>query len=372
MPKTITSEDLIELVQDNHKVVIENHAKLETELAETKTSLQEIQQKVSRRPGGGTGGDDELKSMGAQVIESEEFKTFAAGGGRTPTRVEVKAVGTIGSGALLAGPMIAPDTRTDPVVLPRRRMTVRQLLAPGTTEGNTVYFPKMTVRYGNAAVVAESAAKAQSGFDMVQANVPVRTIAHWIQASRNAIDDAPSLRSLIDSELVYGLQLNEEAEFISGDGTGQHILGIVPQATAYSAPFVVTGEQALDRIALGILQAELALLPADGICLNPTDWMKCLLLKNAQGEYILGKPNSLAQPRLWGLPVVPCFAITAGNFLVGAFGTAAQLYDRMAIEVLLSTEHNVNFTTNEVTIRGEERVAMAVKRPAAFIYGALP
>jgi HK97 family phage major capsid protein len=378
MPKTISStsenDDLIELVQEQHEKVVAAHKKTQEELDETKAELQEFRQKVlSRgRGGGGGGNDDEFKSIGTQLVESDGFKTFLASGGSAPARIQCKAVGTIGSGAGLAGPLIAPMTITDPVVLPQRRLRIRDLLAPGQTDGNTIFFPKMTVRYQNAAVVAEGAAKAQSGFDMVQATVPVRTIAHWVQCARNALDDAPGLKSLIDNELNYGLQFAEETEFLNGDGTGSHVLGIVPQATPYVGAFAITGEQALDRIALGILQAETALLPADGICLNPTDWMKARLLKDGMGKYILGPPNSNAQPMLWGLPVVPSFSIIAGNFLVGAFSTAAQIFDRMLVEILLSTEHNINFTTNEVTIRGEERVALAVKRPSAFIYGALP
>jgi hypothetical protein len=37
-----------------------------------------------------------------------------------------------------------------------------------------------------------------------------------------------------------------------------------------------------------------------------------------------------------------------------------------------STEAGTNFTSNQVTIRGEERVALAVKQPLALIYGAMP
>jgi HK97 family phage major capsid protein len=376
MPEKLNSEELMTLVEANHKQTLENYKKAEAamlEIPELKSEMQSLAQQMKRRGAGAEPGADEFqKSIGTQLIESNGFKSFLESGGSAPVRIQCKAVGTIGSGAGLAGPLIAPHTIVDPVVLPQRRLRIRDLLAPGQTDGNTIFFPKMTVRYQNAAVVAEGAVKSQSGFDMVQATVPVRTIAHWVQCARNALDDAPGLRSLVDSELNYGLQFNEEAEFLNGDGTGSHVLGIIPQATAYSGAFAITGEQALDRIALGILQAETALLPADGVVLNPTDWMKARLLKDGMGRYILGPPNSDVQPQLWGMPVVPSFSITAGNFLVGAFKTGAQIFDRMLVEILLSTEHNINFTTNEVTIRGEERVALAVKRPAAFIYGALP
>jgi HK97 family phage major capsid protein len=70
--------------------------------------------------------------------------------------------------------------------------------------------------------------------------------------------------------------------------------------------------------------------------------------------------------------VVPTPAIPVNNFLVGAFDSAAQIFDRMDVEILLSSEHGSNFTNNEVTVRCEERLALAVKRPAALITGTLP
>jgi hypothetical protein len=45
--------------------------------------------------------------------------------------------------------------------------------------------------------------------------------------------------------------------------------------------------------------------------------------------------------------------------------------DRLELEILLSTAHGSNFTNNEITVRAEERLALAVKRPAALITGSL-
>jgi HK97 family phage major capsid protein len=71
------------------------------------------------------------------------------------------------------------------------------------------------------------------------------------------------------------------------------------------------------------------------------------------------------------LPVVATNAIPAGEFLVGAFQDGATLYDRMGVEVLMSTENDDDFEKNLVSIRIESRVALAVFRPDAFITGDL-
>lgn len=63
--------------------------------------------------------------------------------------------------------------------------------------------------------------------------------------------------------------------------------------------------------------------------------------------------------------------MAANDFLVGAFRLGAQLFDRMAIEVLVSSENEDDFIRNLLTIRAEERLALAVYRPAAFVKGNL-
>ena len=96
------------------------------------------------------------------------------------------------------------------------------------------------------------------------------------------------------------------------------------------------------------------------------------MLKDSMGRYIIGDPQGTIAPRLWGLPVVASLAMNAGTFLTGAFKYGAQIFDRMTIEVAISTENVDNFQTNMITIRAEERLALVVKRPAAFIAGSLP
>src|SRR3546814_6282577 len=76
-----------------------------------------------------------------------------------------------------------------------------------------------------------------------------------------------------------------------------------------------------------------------------------------------------SQPRLWGRPVVETQAMTAGNFLTGAFRLSAQIFDRQDARVEVSTEDSDNFRKNLVTILAEERLALAVYRPEAFIRG---
>jgi HK97 family phage major capsid protein len=339
--------------------------------------IGEIEQRVARG-GNNNGGGEELKTLGQVVIESDDVKALMAAGPRSRSRASVgvdlktvlSATGTWGSTTSVGTSLVAPD-RAGLVPLPQRRMTVRDLITPGETNSNAIEYAKETVFTNNAAVVAENTRKPESNIVFDMTSTAVRTVAHFIKASRNIMDDAPQLRSIIDQRLRYGLMLAEEAELLYGDGTGQHLLGIIPQATAYSAAFSPTDTNSLDILLLAALQSDLALLPASGYVLHPTDWARIQLTKDGMGQYIVGGPQQTLLKTLWGLPVVTTMAITAGTFLSGAFQGGAQLFDRMAIEVLLSTENEDDFVKNMLTIRAEERLALAVYRAAAFITGSI-
>jgi len=103
--------------------------------------------------------------------------------------------------------------------------------------------------------------------------------------------------------------------------------------------------------------------------MHPSDWMRVRLLKNADGEYLLGDPGAPVPPVLFGLPVVATTSMTVDKFLVGDFDRAATLYDRWTPRVEVSTEHADFFTRNLVAILAEQRLALATKQPAALTFG---
>ena len=131
----------------------------------------------------------------------------------------------------------------------------------------------------------------------------------------------------------------------------------------------MAGETRIDRLRLALLQSELALLPSDGIVLHPSDWAAIELLKDTQGHYLIGNPQGTLQPTLWRRPVVETQAMALGKFLVGAFRTAAQIFDRMTASMAIATENEDDFVMNLVTMLVEERLALVVSRPNAFIKG---
>jgi HK97 family phage major capsid protein len=198
----------------------------------------------------------------------------------------------------------------------------------------------------------------------------VTTIAHWVQATRQILDDVPMLQSYINGRLMYGLRYVEDNQLLNGAGTGTDLNGIYTQATASTANLaVITSPTKIDVIRAAMLQATLANLPASGIVLHPTDWFGIETTKDSAGNYIIGDPAAQLTPRMWGLPVVATPAMTTGKFLTGAFDMGAQIFDRQDARVEISTEDGNNFVKNLVTILCEERLALAVYNTLAFVKG---
>jgi len=94
-------------------------------------------------------------------------------------------------------------------------------------------------------------------------------------------------------------------------------------------------------------------------------------LKDDEGRYLAGAgggPFGTIPNLLWQVRVIPTPSMDAGEALVGAFSLGARLHDRMDVEVLISSEDRDNFIKNMLTVRAEERTALAVRVPEAFVY----
>lgn len=330
--------------------------------------LAQVEQKMVARHNS-TEADE---SIGEQFVKSDSFQALQKSSGlRGKASMEVKATLTsaVTDTAGAVGNAIARTRLPVILGLPQRRMTIVDLIASGQMEGNSLEYVKETGFTNNAAPVAESTRKPESDMKLTLMNTSAKVIAHYMKASRQVLEDIPQLQSIISQRLLYGLEFRKEAQILSGDGTGQNLLGIIPQATAYAPPITVAGATSIDQMRLAMLQAALAEYPATGHVMNPIDWAWIELLKDTQGRYIIGNPQGTLTPTLWGLPVVTTQAIAVDKFLTGAFQLGAQVFNRYASRVEIATENEDDFVKNLVTILAEERLALAVYRPEAFIFG---
>jgi HK97 family phage major capsid protein len=333
----------------------------------------------SNRPG--FGGDPvQSKSIGQMVVDSEEYKHSRER--NLKSLMPIKIDGSffkkdITSAAASAGSLVQamrlPEVYFDPANRPQH---VRDFMNVGTTSSNAIEFMVENVftddagpQYDSESEATELVAKNKSDLTFDLQTVPVRTLAHYMVASRQILDDAAMLRSYIDGRLRYGLALAEDNQLLYGSGTGGDIEGLMVNSNVQDAGAPAGTDTALDHIRRSIVLARLAEYPVTAIMLNPTDWANIELTKDNEDRYIWVTVPAGGEARLWRVPVVETTAINEGEFLLGNFSMGAQLWDREQSTIRVSESHEDLFVKNGVVILAEERIALTVYRPQAFVKG---
>ncbi len=285
---------------------------------------------------------------------------------------------------------IKEDTATNPILTPavvegyRRPGVLAGATRPLTIEGLFPSIPVATNAFeyvaesgfvNGAAFVAEGAQKPFGSVDFELKTGTIKTIAHMARVSKQLLADAAALAAYINQRMVYGVDLAVEDELVTGDGTGQHLGGILATGnyTAHGQSLTTLGSDAtlFDLILAAKTQVEAAFFRPNCILLNPTNWSKMQMTKNKSGDYYLGHPASVAPKTLWGLPVWTTPAIPVDKFLVGDFTQAATLWTRQGMVVEAFEQDVDNVQKNLVTIRAERRLGFGVERATALVGGDL-
>ena len=330
--------------------------------------------------GDGTGGDGkatEAKSLGDYFVKSigDNASVLSVRGGKFDAG-EFKAPATQTT-TWPAGVPILTDYDKTIVQARRERPTIADLCGSGTISGNAISYFVEAAMQGGFATVAEGGAKPQISFDNPTAIVDaLKKIAGWIDMTDEFIEDLGFLKSEIDTRLLYQLTMFEEAQLLNGNGTGQNVLGIRNRSgvQVQAAPATEAGNADAVFSAMTKISTATA-LTADALVIHPLDYERFRLSKDGNGQYFgggyfqgqYGTGSVLENPNLWGLRTVVTTAAAQGEVLVGAFRVGATVYRKGGVRVEATNTHADNFTNNKVTVRAEERVALAVRYPAAFV-----
>jgi HK97 family phage major capsid protein len=128
------------------------------------------------------------------------------------------------------------------------------------------------------------------------------------------------------------------------------------------------GDTKADALRRAATLSFLAYYEPSGIVLHPNDWEDIELTKDGNGQYLVAVSVAMGgEPKVWRMPIIDTPAMTEGKALVGAFGTGAQLYDREEASIRISEQHSDFFVRNAIVVLAEQRLALAVKRPEAFV-----
>ena len=272
---------------------------------------------------------------------------------------------------VIAGETIVPDIKFDP----SRAVHIRSLIPNGTTDAQTIRFPKESAYTDNAAATAQGSALGQSDFDLTATSVNVEKIGTFMKITEEMLADTPQLSSYLSARVPSKVLAIEDNQIMSGDGSSPNMSGLFTDGTAFTTSsgglFYQSVESANEYDVLIAALNQLALLnyTADSILLNPTDFHKIVLLKSTANEYLKNQVIQGIQPAIMGVPVTINTAIPAGKFLVGQLSVATQLWIRDGLGIEFSREDSDNFQKSFVTVRALMRAALTTYLPNAIVQG---
>ena len=280
-------------------------------------------------------------------------------------------------------PMTTGNTYTNEVVEsdrlpgiffdPDRATHVRQFLSQASTTSDNVRYVRETAYTDGTDVQTEGSAKGISDFSLQAYDAPVRTIASYIRLSRQMLDDTAFLTSYINQRLPKKLFVDEDNQILYGNGSGENLEGITAVAQAYAG---ITGMSIVSRFdalvnAISQVRTDNGEYQASAVMLNPEDFYIMLVEKDNENRYYF--PDAVRfggqPPRVAGVPIITNTAVTADDFIVGDFNLGATLALREGVSLQFFEQDQDNVIKNLVTVRVEERLALPIHNPNAFVYG---
>lgn len=318
-------------------------------------------------------GDFVVKSIGEQLVRMKGVSGASIAAPEwVPNRKANTDTQVTGGPSGVYGPLL---TYVDPnFVEGYRRPTITNLFGVGAISGQAITYFVEGAQEGDFKTVGEGDEFGQIHYaNATEHTDALSTIAGFIKESGDMITDLAFLKSDIDGRLLYNLSIVEEQQLLNGDGTGKNINGLLNRDGIQTYEATDAGNDVAILHAQSMISTDTGMMP-DALVINPTDYEAIRLKKDNDGNFIGGGPfygvNGGAlniTPSLWGLNTVVTPAVTAGTAIVGSFKGAATFYRKGGVAVEATNSNDTDFISDLVTIRAKERVALAVRKPKAFV-----
>ena len=306
------------------------------------------------------------KQASDRFIESEVYKQHAKKGHHQGVSYTIEVPGTVkAAGDPIMSSHFGPRT-TDSTLSPHYSAmpTVYDLfrIVPVSATSSVRYYQATMPLANNAAFIAEGALKPEVQPRWAPVDAPIETIAEWTAVTLQALDDVPQLRAVLEDDLRRLLLLKIDEKLLAGSGTPPEIRGILNtvgiQTQTFTTDMITTLANAVTKVVSGGAGYPTA------IVMNPADWQSVRLL-SSNGIYFFGSPSEAGVMRVWGIPVVPSVNQAAGFAIVGDFNYGT-IFERWGVTFIVGLK-NDDLIKNLQTIVCEARLALAIRRPAAFV-----
>lgn len=374
----MTLVEKLDAAKENLKSLTENTETKAEELNDAIKSVEDIQAQISAA-------DDAQKliksletpaeapaDMEEKKVEYKNLGEFVAAQVKEANLNPRKGLNYVTPAFKDAAPMTIPSSVVPAITTydanvygNRRELLIADLFASETISNNALtFFVESSTVEGGPAYTTEGSQKPQMSFgDPSAVNASLRTIASYMKESEQLVHDAPWLASAINDRGMFQHQLAVESYLVtalsgtSGIGTGNKM---TPD---------------------GILKAKMTVwknsgFRPDALLINPDDLYNIMIRKDTNGQYYgggfatgaYGNGNVAEEPSIWGLKVVPSASVSAGTCFVGAFKAGGSVVrSNEGLQVAFANQNEDDFIKNMITVRIEERLVLAVRRPACFV-----
>jgi HK97 family phage major capsid protein len=201
---------------------------------------------------------------------------------------------------------------------------------------------------------------------MDQTDEPVRKIATYLGISDELLADSAQIQQWLNQRLSLFVRIAEEDQLLRGNGTAPNLRGILNRTGIQTHGR--GSDTNLDAIRKMITKARTSYVEPSFVALHPNQLETIELAKTTGGGEYFGDPFRGGPTTLWGKPVIVTNGVGAGTVLVGS-RQAATIFRRGSLRVEASNSHSDWFRKDLVAIRAEQREALAVFRPSAFVMG---
>ena len=375
----MTLLEKLEAAKANLKALTENS---ETKAAEMEAAIKEVEDTQAQIDAADKA-QELIKSL--KTVETEEpaeaeekkmeFKTlgeFAAAKLKEANIDLTQKINYTTPAFKVAAPMTIPSgvkpaitTYDQSVYGNRRELMIADLFSSEVISNNALtFFVESATVEGGPAHTTEGNEKPLTSFgDPTAVTAALKKIASHLKESEELIHDAPWLASAINDRGIYQHQLAVESYLVSalsgtsGIGTGNKM---TPD---------------------GILKAKMTVwknsgFRPDALLINPDDLYNIMIRKDSDGQYYgggfatgaYGNGEVAEEPRIWGLKVVPSASVSQGTCFIGAFKAGGSVVrSNEGLQVAFANQNEDDFIKNMITVRIEERLVLAVRRPACFV-----
>lgn len=292
----------------------------------------------------------DVRGWGDLFIDSDAFQNYPGGGTSqhltVPFELETRAA--ITTGTVPQQPyMYTPATY-------RYASAMLDRVGKVTVGGNSVSWVQWTPNPQDAApVVGEGQLKPEATMTATPVTDSLDTYAHYKEITRQALEDTPQIRSLVENRLRQGIIVALE--------------GAVAAALAAATLPPVVGSGAAGDSLLGMIRVGIATVQGAGyaspnmVLINPSDAADidiAMLNGTMNGAVVNGA--------YWGVPVVPSNSVPVGTAYVGDFSVGVQLFNRGQADLYMTDSHADNFLRNILLLLAETRALATVPDPGAL------